>query len=72
MVGILAYRPSCPGFIPSIPETFLEKKFVHVGEVNQWRSLEESRQWLENVDETHLVLASGKLVLQERRGRRRK
>ena len=27
---------------------------------------EESGQWLENVDPTHLVLACGKLVLQKR------
>ena len=27
--------------------------------------LEESGQWLENVDQTHLVMASGKLVLQK-------
>ena len=27
--------------------------------------LEESGQWLENVDQTHLVLASGKLVTQK-------
>ena len=30
---------------------------------NQWRYLEESGQWLENVDRTHLVLASCRLVL---------
>ena len=28
--------------------------------------LERSGQWLENVDQTHLVLASGKLALQKR------
>ena len=39
-------------------------KFVAATEVNQQRCLEESGQWLENVDCTHLVLASGKLVLQ--------
>ena len=36
-----------------------------VAEVNQWRCLEESEQWLDVVDRTHLVLASGKLVLQK-------
>ena len=39
---------------------------VDVAEVNQRQCLEESGQWLENVDRTHLVLASGKLVLQKR------
>ena len=33
-----------------------------LAEVNPRRCLEESEQWLENVDQTHLILASGKLV----------
>ena len=33
--------------------------------VNQRCCLEKSGQWLENVDQTHLVLASGKLVVQK-------
>ena len=37
---------------------------VDAAEVNQRRCIEESGQWLENVDRTHLVLASGELVLQ--------
>ena len=40
-------------------------KIVDFAEVNQWRSLEESWQYLENVDWTHLALASGKLVFQK-------
>ena len=31
------------------------------------RWLAESGQWLENVDQTHLVLASGKPVLQKKK-----
>ena len=42
-----------------------QMKNNNVTEVNQQRWLEESGQWLENVDRTHLVLASGKLVLQK-------
>ena len=43
---------------------------MYFPEVNQQRWLEESRQWLENVDRTHLVLAStllasGQQVLQK-------
>ena len=57
MVRILACR---------VPKIISEEKIVHVAEVNQQRCSEESRQWLENVDQTHLVLASGKLVLQKR------
>ena len=38
---------------------------MYFPEVNQQRWLEESRQWLENVDRTHLVLASDKPVLQK-------
>ena len=47
---------------PAFP-IFLRGKIINVSEVNQWRCLEESGQWLENVDRTHLVLASGKPVL---------
>ena len=55
MVNILASGPSCP---------WLDSQ-CSLGEVNQQPCLEESAQWLENVDRTNLVLASGKLVLQE-------
>ena len=48
---------------PRIPRILAEEKIVDVAEVNQWRCLEESREWIENVDQTHLVLASDKLVL---------
>ena len=51
--------------IPTVPEFFSEEKIADVAEVNQWHCLEESGQWLENVDRTHLVLASGKLILQK-------
>ena len=37
---------------------------MDIAEVNQQPWLEESGQWLENVYQTHLVLASGKVVLQ--------
>ena len=40
-------------------------KIINVAEVNQRRWLEESGLWLENVDRKHLVLASGKPVLQK-------
>ena len=39
--------------------------FLDVAEVNQHRWLEDSGQWLENVDPTHLVLAGGNQVLQK-------
>ena len=44
-----------------------EKKIVNVAKVNQ-QHLEECGQWLENVDQTNLVLASGKLGQQKRLG----
>ena len=47
--------PAAPGSIPSVADA----------EVNQRRWLEESGQWLENVDQTHQVLPSGKLALQK-------
>ena len=54
---------AAPGLIPSIPKKNFRGKIIDVGEVNQLRWLEESGQWLENVDRTHLVQASGKPVL---------
>ena len=64
MVNILASRPSYPGFDShSIPKNISKEKIVDVAKVNQWRCLEESGPWNENVDGTHQVLASGKLVL---------
>ena len=65
MVRILASRPSCPCFESMCSQKNFRAKIVDVAEVNQWRCLEESGKWLENVDRTHLVLASGKLVLQK-------
>ena len=44
---------------------FDEWKIVFVSEFNHRRCLEESGQRRENVDQTHLVLASGKLVLRK-------
>ena len=57
--------PTDLGLIPNIPQKISEEKNVAVAEVYQPHCLEESGQWLENVDQTHLVLASGKLVLQK-------
>ena len=54
--SILASHPTAPGSIPSAPEI--------VGRDYQWRWLEENGQWLENVDRTHLGLASGRPALQ--------
>ena len=41
---------------------------IDVAEVNQQHWLEESGRWFANVDQTHLVLASGKPVLQKKFG----
>ena len=65
MDSILALHPGAPGSIPGIPNKFSEEFILDVAEVSQQRSLEESGQWLENVDLTHLVLASAKPVLQK-------
>jgi len=53
--------------IPSVPKVFsnTEKINFDVAEINQRHCLEESGQRLENADRTHLVVASGKLVLQK-------
>ena len=64
MVSILASRLGCLEFNSKSSPNF-RAKIVSVAEFNQWRCLEESGQWLENVNRTHLVLACGKIVLQK-------
>ena len=64
--GSIAQWTAVQGLIPSIPKNnFSGKNDADVAEVNQQRWFEESGQCLENVDRTHLVLASGKPVLQK-------
>ena len=41
------------------------KIYFGVAEIYQWHWFEESGQRLENVDQAHLVLESGKVVLQK-------
>ena len=65
LLAYLLLGPATSGLIRSAPEFFSEEKIINVAQVNQQRSSEESGQWLENVDRTHLVLASGKPVLQK-------
>ena len=43
-------HPDPAGLIPSIPKEIFIAEFFVVAEVNQWRCLEESGQWLENDD----------------------
>ena len=62
MVSTLASGPSCPGFNTQHSQNIFRGKNVNVPDANQWCFFEESEQWLENVDQTHLVLSSGKLV----------
>ena len=61
-------RPRCPGFDSLGSQKFSEEKIFKVAVVNQWYWLDESGQWLENVERSHVVLVSGKLVLQESLG----
>ena len=60
-------EPAAPDSIPSIPKIYSAEKIADVDKVNQRHCLEESEQWLENVDRTHPVLDGGKLVLQKER-----
>ena len=64
-LAYLLLDPSTPGLILSAPEFFSEEKTVDVAEIYQRHYFDESGQWLENVDQTHLVLARGELVLQK-------
>ena len=54
-----------PGFDSQRSQNLIRGKIFNVAEVNQRRWLEESGLRLENVNQTHLVLASGKPVLQK-------
>ena len=65
MLSILASRSSCPRFDYHHSQFFFRGKIVNVAEVNQERCLEESGQWFKNADQTLLVLAFAKLVLQK-------
>ena len=51
---------------PAVAQKISEEKIVDVAQANKRPCLEESGQWLENVNQTPLILASGKLVLQKR------
>ena len=65
MVSMLTSGPNCPGFDHQLSPKISEEKLGNVAEVNQPHCIEESEQWLENVDQTHLELACGKLVPQK-------
>ena len=47
---------------PRVRFSVFLKIYFNVNDIYQWHLLEESRQRLENVDGTNLVLTSGKLV----------
>ena len=63
----LGIAPSSPRFDSQSSRIFFKEKIISIAEVKQQGWLEESGLLLENVDQTHLVLASGKRVLQKRR-----
>ena len=63
MSAYLLPYPSAPGSIPIVGEISFKRKVIDVAELNQPLWLEESGQWLENVDRTHPMLASGEHVL---------
>ena len=65
MVSILASGPSSLRFDSQCSPKKFRGKIVDVAGVNQQRCSEESGWWLENDDQTHLVLANCKLVLQK-------
>ena len=63
MVSKLASVPSCPGFNFQHSQKILSGQKLSM--LLRLISLEESGQWLEKVDRTHLALSSGRLVLQK-------
>ena len=56
-LAYLLWVPAALGLIPSIPTIYSEENIINAAEVNQWYWLEESRQWLGNVDRAYFVLA---------------
>ena len=66
IVSYLLRDPAAPALIPSIPPKKFRGEIIDVTKVYRWRCLEESDQWLENVDQDHQVLASDKLALQKK------
>ena len=46
---------------------YFRGKLIGVTQINYGRWFEESGQWLENVDQTHIVLASGKPQQEKRK-----
>ena len=65
MVSVFASGPSCHGFDSHDSQNLIVGKIVDVAEKNIQRCLEESELWLENANQTHLVLARGKLLIQK-------
>ena len=41
------WQTADPSSIPSTPKNFSEENIVDISEVNQWRCLEDSGQWLD-------------------------
>ena len=60
MVSILLVDPAVRVRFPALPKYFQRKKIVDVADLPTPLL---SGQWPKNVDQHHLVLASGKLVL---------
>ena len=58
MITNLLPDPAVPHLIPSVPKNFSEEKIVDGADVDKRHCLKESGQWLENVDQTHVILAS--------------
>ena len=65
MVIKAASGPGPLGLVPSIPKIFQRKILSLLLRLINGAALGDSGEWLENVDCTHLVPASGKLVLQK-------
>ena len=60
-MAYLLPEPAAPSLIPSIPKKISEEKIIDVAEVNPQPWLEESGQWLENVDLTKKKLLADSL-----------
>ena len=64
-LAYLLTDPAAQGLIHNVYKKNSKEKIVDVAGINHLCCLEKSGRWLENVDPTHLVLASVKLELKK-------
>ena len=62
LLAFLLLDPATPDLICSVPEIFSDEQIIDIAKVNKRSWFVESREFLGNVEQTHVVTASGKPV----------